>query len=145
MTDKEKADCLIELHKEQLGKFKQTRDIEFKVNLTFWSFIIIGCYSINKELPSEVKENKCEFLLWYLLISIVIILAHLFFWMKPINKSEDTDDYYINKYRDEVEKLTGIVIPKCPNYNKKAQNWIFFEVGITVLLLILAFIYMRIS
>ena len=144
MTDKEKADCLIELHKEQLGKFKQTREIEFKINLTLWSFIILGSYYINNEIHLTTIYEHCSFCIGYLIIAVVIILSHLFLWVKPIKKSNDTDDYYVNGYRSEVEKLTGIQISKYKKYSKKSQNWIFFEVGITVLLLILGFIYIAI-
>ena len=52
MTEKEKADCLIALHKEQSSRFLQTRDIEFKINLALWSFIILaGYYILNNVLP----------------------------------------------------------------------------------------------
>lgn len=33
MTDKDKAECLIALLNTQMDHFKQTRDIEFKINL----------------------------------------------------------------------------------------------------------------
>ena len=145
MTDKEKVDCFIELHKEQLGKFKQTRDIEMKINITLWTLIVLGSYYINKEIPTTTPQERCSFLIWYIIIALVIAITHLVFWMRPIKKSEDTDDYYINKYRSEVEKLTGISIDKYPKYNKASQNWVFFEVGITLLLLILAGIYITVS
>jgi hypothetical protein len=42
MTSKEKADCLLELHKAQLDHFKQTRDVELKVDIALWSLIAVS-------------------------------------------------------------------------------------------------------
>lgn len=51
MTDKEKADCLLELHKAQLEHFMQTRDIEMKVDIALWTLIDSGklCQNQNRK------------------------------------------------------------------------------------------------
>lgn len=141
MEDKEKADCLIELHKEQLGKFKQSRSLEFKINLTFWSSIVLAGYYIKKELVLKPGHDYCLFWIVYLSTSCLLLLVHYFFWMRPMQKSQKTDDYYINQYRKAVEKLTAIEIPRDPKNIDSPQNWAFFEVCITAFLLIVVAIY----
>ena len=141
MTDKEKADCLIELHKGQLEHYKDTRTIEFKVNLTFWSFIILAGYYVKKEIVFNPWVNTWHLII-YVLCSLIVILVYLFFWIKPIQKSEDMDDFFVNEYRSEVEKLTDI---KIKPYNKRKRNknhWVLFMTGITAFLLIVVGIYL---
>lgn len=138
MTNKEKADCLIELHRERLGKYKQTRDIEFRVNIALWTLIIVSGYYINKEIVLCSRNDYFIFIILYLLISILLAFGHFKFWMKPIQKSEDVDNFYINQYREKIEELADIQIEKHKPYNK---YWICYEVGITAFLLCIIFIY----
>ena len=138
MTDKEKADCLIELHKERLGKYKQTRDIEFKVNIALWTLIIVSGYYINGEIELDSCKDYLIFIIPYLLISILLIFAHFKFWMKPIQKSEDADNFYINQYRKKIAELADIQIKEHIPYN---TYWIFYIVGITAFLLFIIGIY----
>ena len=45
MTGKEKTDSLIELEKIRIDKYNHTRDLEFKVNISLWTLIVlIGYY-----------------------------------------------------------------------------------------------------
>lgn len=143
MQDKEKADCLIELHKTQMDHFKQTRDIEMKVNLGLWTFIIIAGAFIHEKVPlSDPKD-----LLIYTYLGIAIFVAHFLFWMVPIVRSQDMDDYFINEYRHAVEELTceniGTTPPLRPLWfwniltriRATGWLWLFFVMGITALLL----------
>jgi len=141
MSNKEKADCLIELHKGQLEHYKDTRAIEFKINLTFWSFIILGGYYIKKEIEFNPWTNSSH-LCWYIIISIIVTTTHLFLCMKPIQRSEDKDDYFINQYRSEVERLAQIKIKPFNKHKKYKQHWVFFVTGITAFLLIVVGIYL---
>ena len=133
MTDKEKADCLIELHKSQLDHFKQTRDIELKVDIALWTLIIAsGSFLYGKIYLTDPASRTI-----YQLIAFVIILGHTFLWKEPIQNSEDIDDYFINQYRNEVEKLTGVLINKpAKRLRKSGWPWILVGIGITTALLL---------
>jgi hypothetical protein len=141
MTDKEKADCLIELHKGQLEHYNGTRTLEFKINLTFWSLIVIGAYYIKKEIVFNPWSN-CNHLFWYIVVSLIMICTHLFLWMKPIQRSEDVDDYFINQYRHEVEKLSDIKIKPFDGKRRVKQHWVLFVTGITTFLLVIVGVYL---
>ena len=144
MTDKDKADCLIALHNTQMDHFKQTRDIEFKVNLALWVAVVLS----GRFLYGKVKLDVFGEWVIFILLSAIIILAHLFLWMMPIQNSEDKDDHFIRQYRSEVEELTGIQLQKQKDkwppklwsmidaLRKDGWSWILFEVGITGLLLV---------
>lgn len=138
MTDKEKADCLIELLKEQMNHFKQTRDIEFKVNIALWTVIVLAGYY----LDLEICIVKWYHFIIYFGIAFIITYFHYRLWISPISKSEKIDLHYITEYRDRVEELTGEKSIPYNNkikddQNKRIRNWIFFELGITDFLLII--------
>ena len=69
--------------------------------------------------------------------------------MMPIQKSEDTDDYYIRQYRNVIEGLCGVDIEKkktlkpcwawwLPNkLRDSGWSWILAETGMTAVLIIL--------
>jgi len=149
MTEKEKADCFIELHKEQLGKFKQTRDIEFKVNIALWTLIVVASKFIKDVLPYYSDNLQ---IVAFIILAILIICGHLFLWMVPIQNSEDKDDHYVLKYRHLIEQLCEKNISLDPgDYKNKTRlrdfkssslKWIMFEVGITTILLTAVGIYL---
>ena len=145
MTDKEKADCLLELHKTQLSHFSQTRDIEFRVNIALWTLIAAsGSFLYGKV---QLDDNVSYFI--YAIVSLAIFLGHLFLWMMPIQNSEDMDDYFINQYRMQIEKLSGFSL-EVPSLVKRPRilwaltkilrkdgwSWILAESGITLALLV---------
>jgi len=145
MTEKEKADCLIELHKSQLDHFMQTREIELKVNLSLWTLIVLSGYF----LYDKVHLNSLLSFLVYLVIALSLYFVHVFMWMMPIQLSEDTDDHFINQYRRKVEELTGVSIeaakPKkhlpflwkwLSKFRTDGWSWIIAETGITLFLLV---------
>jgi hypothetical protein len=87
MTDKEKADCLIELHKTQMEHFMQTREIELKVNIALWTLLAgTGAAFLYRDI--SLPQNYCK-------ISSFIVICHFLLWMLPIQFSEDTDNHFI--------------------------------------------------
>ena len=146
MIPKDVADCLIELHKSQLDHFKQTREIEFKVNLALWTLIAVS----GSFLSGKVHLSDASSWLIFGITALSVYLGHMFLWMMPIQNSEDTDDYFINKYRNEVEKIVGVSIAKSstakkPEFlwkmvtglRKNGWSWILAETGITLVLLVM--------
>ena len=145
MTDKEKADCLLELHKTQLSHFAQTRDIEFRVNIALWTLIAAGGSFLYGKVHLETDLSY----LIFTIVSLGIYFGHLFLWMMPIQNSEDIDDYFINQYRSNIEKLVGVSIERSfelrrprilwaltKTLRKDGWSWILAETGITLVLLI---------
>jgi hypothetical protein len=138
MTDKEKADCLIELHKAQLQHLMQTRDIEFKVNVALWA-LIAGSGSF---LYGKLHLNGWCHWVFYSACALAIYLGHIFLWMVPIQQSTDTDNHYVNQYRSRVEALAGSTFPESPKcklptkWRRSGWRWVVAETGITLILLV---------
>lgn len=154
MENKEKADCLIELLKERMSKFKQTREIEFKINIALWTLIIASGYILNS-IHINTMFELVLFFLFYNTASLLIIYAHKNFWMFPIQRSETLDKYLINKYQYVIENLAEYNLSKEPkdignidsydDLDPDSKNWIIFEVGITSFLLIIIGLYLLFS
>ena len=129
MNDKEKADALLGLINGRMSHFRQTRDIELKVNLSLWTVIVVAGHFLHGKVPLHGLG-------WigFGLVTALVVLSHLFFWMRPIQRSEDTDAHFIALYRAEVEKLIGVNFG-LPETKTPGWLWIAFEVGITAVLL----------
>ena len=139
MTDKEKADCFIELQKEQLKRFMQTRDIELKINIALWTAIIVSAFYCKEKIILDSVVSKCI----YIVVSIALVLAH-FYWLKNIQKSEDTDKHYFIEFRKAVVTLTEMEIEKHKGYFIKSSNWVNLQTAVTILLLIVGYIYFEV-
>lgn len=141
MNEKEKADCLIALHTGLLDKFRQTRDIELKLNLSLWTLIAVGGGFFYEQ---GFRLHGME-ILWFSLAAVAIIAGHLFFWMIPIQTSEDKDGHYIEQYRRKVEgwaevqvevfAYKGFIYSTADKLRSGGWSWVIALVGVTALLL----------
>ncbi len=153
MTDKEKADCLIELHKEQSIKHKQLIDLEFKVNILLWTFVALAGYFILKDILSKHRGTDFfPFAIGYWVLSFLITMAHYYLWLFPITRSQIVSDYFIRSYLCKIEELAEYtissntstskpVIKSFFNLPRNYKGWILAEAGITLLLLFIIFLF----
>jgi hypothetical protein len=151
MTDKEQAECLIQLHKDESAKHKDLINLEFKINISIWTFITLaGYYILNDGLPNWTCRVISNFVWLYPLLSILIIVTHYKFWLFPITKSQAISNYYIKSYLCKIETLAqfSISINKDKSEIKSFcdlrenyKKWICFELGIKVFLLLLIYIF----
>ena len=87
MTDKEKADSLIELQKGLAEYLRQTRNIEFKVNIALWSLIVAAGSVFLSNNNLNLRDPVAWF--WFLTLVFTISVGHLVLWMIPIQLSEN--------------------------------------------------------
>lgn len=128
MAEAEKADALLRLMDMHSARFRQSRDLEFKVNVAIWTVLVV----LGKFLSDQrVKLDDWMMLLVYLLISAGIVMCHYRFWIKPIQASEDRDSAFISDSRKEIQALIGTSI----KYLNLDQSWVCFEVGFTAFIL----------
>ena len=128
MTEAEKSDALLRLMDIHSARFRQIRDLEFKVNIVIWAILAIFGKFLS---DARVKVDDWATLIIYLFISTVIVICHYRFWLKPIQASEDRDSAFIRDVRKEIQSLTGSSI-KYPNLEK---SWVCFEAGFTAFIL----------
>jgi len=128
MTDMEKADAILRMMDMHFAKFRQSRDIEFRVNIAIWTGLFI--------LGKFFTDLKIQIVGWgwflYIGISLVIVFCHYQFWMKPIQASQNRDSSFVRDCRGAIQTITKTSI----QYPILKQRWIFFEVGFSALILI---------
>ena len=146
MSNDDKAKHYLELAKLQMDHLRQTREIEFKVNLALWTAIVLAGAFLTRYV--EVEFTTWRY--WYVLVALLIIGGHMFLWMMPVQHSQDRDNDFITAYRQEVETLLlgekKLTLPKDkrrPRWLWKGigklrlsgWSWVLSEVGMTFLLL----------
>ena len=137
MTDTDKTTSLVELEKIRIEKYKQTRELEFKVNIALWTLIVLIGYHYRGKLSIEYWED----LLFFIIVAIVIVLGHFFLWLVPISDSMARDNAKAYELQEEVEKNIGFksTIPtrSIKSIKKDYLRWNFFLAGITLLLFVM--------
>ena len=137
MTDTDKTASLVELEKIRIEKYKQTRELEFKVNIALWTLIVLIGYHYRGKLSIEYWED----LLFFIIVAIVIVLGHFFLWLVPISDSMARDNAKAYELQEEVEKNIGFrsTIPtrSINSIKKDYLRWNFFLAGITLLLFVM--------
>ena len=150
MTDKEKADCIIELHKDESAKHKDLITLEFKINILLWTLIVLSGYYILKDGLSNWCGKEKYIVIGYPILSVLIIVAHYRFWLFPITRSQAVSNFFIKSYLCEIEKLVEFKISsntdkrdikKFKDLKENYKKWIILELGITVFLLLLIYIF----
>ena len=128
----EKFSEKIEIYKKQIEYFCTTRDIQWKVNIAFWSFIIAsGAFLYGKYAPS----------LWEAIVIILIFTSmYCIFWAYPVQISLEYDK------RIFVQLRKGIIPFKESDkkHNKclkmpRGCFWVVSQTAITVLFLVFIF------
>jgi hypothetical protein len=142
MTDKEKTDSLIELEKIRIDKYNHTRDLEFKVNIALWTLIVlVGYYYRN-----TFRIGTTADLVFFILLAIVVVLGHFFFWLNPVSESERRDYSRALSYQKEAEKHMGTEIAPDERNEKEIKRdylkWNLFLAGITLMLFALLGVFL---
>ena len=137
MTDKEKTDALIELIKIRVDKYKQTRELEFKVNIALWTLIVL----IGQYYKTKVDDITTTDLILFIIALIIIVAGHYFLWLVPVSESMARDNAKALELQDKVERITGIG-PSLPprtidNIKADYHKWNLFLAGITMVLMVL--------
>jgi hypothetical protein len=74
---RDRADCLIKLDDTQMAHLRQTRALEFQVNLALWTLIVLaGKFAYDSD---ALSKHLC----WVLVFGIVLVLGHYFFGCDP--------------------------------------------------------------
>jgi hypothetical protein len=128
-----KAECLIELQRTLAENRRQTRSLEFQVNISLWTLIAASVWFLHGKVHISTDPGTW----WFLAITLAVYLAHLFLWMRPIQKSEDSDAWRLREWTRLVEEYCGLTVSASTPQTGGAK-WIFFETSLTALLLITA-------
>ena len=137
MEPKDKSAALIDLEKIRIEKYKQTRELEFKVNVALWTLIVLVGYHYRDKFSIIYRED----LVFFIIVALIVVSGHFFLWLTPISKSLARDNAKAHEFEEEAEKVIGFksAIParRYKSIMKGYLRWNLFLAGITLLLLIL--------
>jgi hypothetical protein len=142
MEPGQKAAALTEILKMRLEKYKQTRDLQFKVNIALWTLIILIGYKCEKTLD---LENWSGYLIFGI-IALAVSFCHYYLWLRPVSESMARDSAIALRLQNEVE---NIVLDKSDEperdldeISRSYYTMNLFLAGITLLLMILLGIFL---
>jgi hypothetical protein len=137
MEPKDKIAGLVELVKVRIDKYKQTRDLEFKVNIALWTLIVL----IGRYCQDRISLDTTSDWVFFIILALIIVLGHFFFWLKPISGSLAKDSAKALELQNEVENMISQRSDKPErdeqHTKKEYMKWNFFLAGITLILLVL--------
>ena len=137
MEDELKVQCYSNLLQTQMDHFKQTREIEFKVNIAIWTLLALaGSFLYDKIIPGPLFWSG------YAFISLALVAIH-WGWMYLISLSQDDDKKLMDGWMSALP-LADDGIDESQTDKKDTQRkmatsrfgyWIIVEVGFTILIL----------
>ena len=120
--DKDKALICLELYKAQTDRFKDTRRIQWKINLAFWTFILIS---------SSFLYGKYQISYCVGIIALIIFTAIHLSWCLCIQISLEHDKNIANAYRAKLDAyINGTEVT--PSTRKFRLRWLLLQVAMTI-------------
>ena len=142
MDLKDKAATLTEFVKVRIDKYKQTRDLEFKINIALWTLIVLVGHHCQEVLSLSYWVDY----IFFGVMALVIVLGHYFLWLVPVSESLARDNAKSLELQKQVENIINDRSDKPERDEAQIRNsyriWNLFLAGITLLLLLLLGIFL---
>jgi hypothetical protein len=125
---------LIEIYKVEAEKYNKTRDIQWKMNVAFWTVLIVGIYSKSKE-GFKLQEE--------LYVGLLYVLLHLLFVVqiqaslgRSITRLRHCGDYILEGVTTKIIGVRELEIPLNRSFKEVGRDilWHVFQIGITIFL-----------
>jgi hypothetical protein len=124
MSPHQQARLFLELYKQQMAYFHETRRLELQVNIALWTAIFAVGYALaGKVKPSPVMSTG--FIIGTVLLSLV--------WSLFLKKTKKFDKNLFAAYRSEVERLLGYLPPESKKPIIPWDVWWLFYVIATLI------------
>ena len=122
---------LTELLKVQSERFRQSRDLEFKVNIAIWTLLVL----LGKHLATQWPEPHDVPWPLFGAFALIVVVGHWLLWVRPICRSQAADGKIISHCIARLRNLTQE--ETLPDITKlKSNPWEVAEVVMTAMILI---------
>jgi hypothetical protein len=144
MSEEQQAQAFIAWFKQQMERFNQTQQVEWKGNFGVWS-LLAGAIYLAKDKSITIAAN---FPCLAVIILAVVFLCHLV-WLLKIHDSQRVDKRLWVRYRGEALTLLrgGAALRKDETESERTflqeATWLTTEAGITLVLCVLVFILLQ--
>lgn len=107
--DVQRAEVVMRVAELHLARFNKSRDIEWYVNISFWTVIVVAGGFLLENYPfQKLLISHCQGFYWGLGLVISFLIAHGHSaWLSKIQASQEFDKTAFFKCRDEALKLSG--------------------------------------
>ena len=134
LNESKRIDTILKLYEFQTQFFFKRRDIVWKINISFWTAIIIVTGGLLK-LEMKFQSSEC----WIYVIYFIVFVLYSF-WNVVVYLSDEKDKHYLKIYRDEVETLVNIKSRKKFCIVNTGIWWQIATSLITVILLLISLV-----
>lgn len=129
-----KREEVLEIYKLEHARFNSFREIQWKMNVTFWTVIILGIAQV--EIISRLN--------WYeiVVLSLLIFIAHLIFVVRTqlsLEASIKIERHIENELNDGLKdniSLDKTSITQKVRIRRRGWHWLIFQLLATAVLLI---------
>ena len=131
-----KANVYLELYKQQMAYFHETRRIEFQANLALWGAILALGYAAAGRVQPSLWVS-----LWFVLGTTILSGIWAFF----LQKTKNFDKTLFSAYRGKIEALLGAqptVVTASSGFVAR-HAWFLFFVIATLLLSVAVMAFLR--
>lgn len=137
---------LIEIYKVEAEKYNKTRDIQWKMNVAFWTVLIVGIYAKSSKEGLDIG-GKC----FQACIGASYVLLHFIFVVqiqgslrRSITRLRNCADNILQEDESKVVTVHDIEVPIHRTQKEvwRDVGWHFFQIVITI---VLAYIFIAIK
>ena len=140
MDEDKRVQAFIDLYKQQMERFRQTQEMEWKANFGLWT-LLAGAIYLAKEKIIAIPTCPAAFFL-------LLVLGVHFGWLHRIHASQQFDKKLWVRYRREALSLLRVGQDSAVLEDEKQWEtglwteltWRSLELGITLLLCAVLFI-----
>jgi hypothetical protein len=130
LPPEKQVQAYLELYKQQMERFHQTQEVEWKANISLWT-LLAGAIYLAKDHCLGIP--RC---IAYFAVFLIVVLHGC--WLRKVHSSEQTDKIFWTRYRMEaLMLLRGKNVHKDEEevgQRKWAFAWLSLELGMTLIL-----------
>jgi hypothetical protein len=131
MDDNKCAELFVDLYKQQMERFRQTQEIEWKANIALWT-LLAGAVYLTKDHYLGIPSCAA-----YLAAFVIVVFHGL--WLGKVHSSEHIDKRLWMRYRSDA---IALLRPDKPlrKYETEAEDrewapsWLLLEIGMTTII-----------
>ena len=143
VTDKK---YLVEFYKVEAEKYNKTRDVQWKMNLAFWTVLIVAIYSKTKEgftLDSLPLWLQAIILILFIYVHSIFIFQIQGSLNRSLGRMRNLGAYLVEKEEKDTTSINEIEqdpFKDNAEYKSRTKKWHLFQISITIFLVVLFFI-----
>ncbi len=128
-VDEERVQAYLNLYKQQMDRFRQTQEVEWKANISLWTLLAGAVYLARDHhlaIPHCISYTA----------ALVVALLHGC-WLCQVHSSAQIDKILWTRYRSEALLLLRGSLRKHEEEvveRKWAPSWLLLEIGVTLIL-----------